>query len=101
MDKGFIQETFQLIDKDFNLQTREQVELEDQLFELLTPILRQMLNRDFERLLQICYRIDLDEHKLKQILNESNPEQMAEELAEAIIKRQMKKIEIRRKYSQL
>ena len=100
MEKGIIEDTFLLINKDFELQSTGQVELEEQLLALLQPIIQYMLNREFERLLQICYRIDLDENKLKYILNESDPEQMAVELAEAIIKRQIKKVEIRRKYSQ-
>jgi hypothetical protein len=58
-----------------------------------------MLNRDFERLLQICYRVDLGENKLKQILHESEPELMAFDLAKALVERQMLKIEIKRRYS--
>ncbi|MFD2035667.1 hypothetical protein ACFSKL_12760 [Belliella marina] len=100
METSLIQETFQLINKDFELKTTEKVDLEDQLIELLTPVIYQMLNRDFEKLLQICYRIDLDENQLKYILHESNPEHIASELAKAITKRQMKKVEIRRKYSE-
>ncbi|MCH7399975.1 hypothetical protein MM236_18415 [Belliella sp. DSM 107340] len=100
MEKGIIEDTFHLIKKDFELQLNGQVELKEQLLAMLLPIIQHMLNREFERLLQICYRIDLDENKLKYILNESDPEQMAVELAEAIINRQIKKVEIRRKYSQ-
>lgn len=99
MDNQLIQETFQLIKKDFGLETKDQIDFEEQLLALLTPIIHQMLNRDFERLLQICYRIDLGENRLKEILHFANPESMAKELAHAIIQRQMKKIEIRKRYS--
>lgn len=99
MENQFVQETYQLIKKDFGLDSTDQIDLEEQLLAVLTPIVHQMLNRDFERLLQICYRIDLGENQLKDILHHSNPESMAMELAQAIIQRQMKKIEIRKRYS--
>lgn len=99
MDNQFIQDTFHLIKKDFDIESKHQLNAEEQLVALLIPIVRQMLNRDFERLLQICYRIDLGENQLKEILHHSNPENIAQELSQAIIQRQMKKIEIRKKYS--
>lgn len=99
MENQFIQETFQLIKKDFEIESKNDVDAEEQLLALLTPIIHQMLNRNFERLLQICYRIDLDEQRLKEILHHADPESMSKELAQAIIQRQMKKIEIRRRYS--
>lgn len=99
MDNQFIQDTFHLIKKDFDIESKHQLNAEEQLVALLIPIVRQMLNRDFERLLQICYRIDLGENQLKEILYHSNPENIAQELSQAIIQRQMKKIEIRKKYS--
>ncbi|SNS01214.1 hypothetical protein SAMN06295967_10237 [Belliella buryatensis] len=100
MHASFIQDTFQLIKKDFSLETTESIEAEEALLQFLKPIVHQMLNRDFERLLQVCYRIDLGENRLKQILHETDPELMVDELSVAIIKRQKQKIEIRRKYSQ-
>ncbi|AFL84210.1 hypothetical protein Belba_1603 [Belliella baltica DSM 15883] len=99
MENQVIQETFELIKKDFDIESKYEVGFEDQLLNLLTPIIHRMLNRDFERLLQICYRIDLGENLLKEILHHANPETMARELAQAIIQRQIKKIEIRKRYS--
>lgn len=99
MAKGFIQETFNLIQKDFEVKSDSNLQKEEELLDILTPIIHHMLNRDFEKLLQICYRIDLGENQLKQILYKSEPELMARELSDAIIQRQKKKIEIRRKYS--
>jgi hypothetical protein len=98
MENQFIQETFQLIKKDFNIESKTEVDGEEQLLALLTPIIHQMLNRDFEKLLQICYRIDLGEQRLKEILYHAEPENMSKELTHAIILRQIKKIEIRKKY---
>ena len=100
MNASFIQDTFQLIKKDFQIETTESIEAEEALLQFLKPIIHHMLNRDFERLLQICYRIDLGENRLKQILHETDPELMVDELCIAIIKRQKQKIEIRRNYAQ-
>ena len=58
-----------------------------------------MLDREFERLLQICYRIDLGEEKLKRILHESEPDQVALDLAQALWLRQKQKVQIRKRYS--
>lgn len=72
---------------------------EEEYIEMLSKAIGFMLNREFERLLQICYRIDLGEFKLKKILNESDPEMVALDLAKALWDRQKQKIETRRKYS--
>ncbi len=100
MDASLIRDTFQLLKKDFALDTSQTIDAKEALFQFLKPIIQQMLNRDFERLLQVCYRIDLGENVLKRILHESDPELITDELCEAIIHRQMQKIEIRRRYTQ-
>lgn len=71
---------------------------EEKLLSVLTPIIQKMLNSDFERLLHLCYRIDLGENLLKKILHESDPELLAQDLARALIQRQLKKTEIRNLY---
>ncbi|TVP49015.1 MAG: hypothetical protein EA341_10080 [Mongoliibacter sp.] len=93
------EEVLSILKKDFDLPVETKVADEDSLFRLLVPIVHRMLDREFERLLQICYRIDIGEEKLKKILHESPPENMAEELTRAMIDRQVQKIEIRKKYS--
>ncbi|RZS94849.1 hypothetical protein [Cecembia calidifontis] len=93
-----LQQTAQILKKDFNLPEIQENFTEEGLVEILTPVIKQMLDRDFERLLQICYRIDLGEQVLKKILHESDPDQMANDLSRALVKRQVQKIEIRKKY---
>ena len=58
------------------------------------------MDRNLERLLQICYRVDLPENTLKRILHESEPEQVAVDLAKALWDRQKQKVEMRRRYSE-
>lgn len=93
-----MQDTILLLKKDFEISREKEAATKEELIDLLLPIVQQMLNRDFEKLLQVCYRIDLGENKLKQILHESDPELMAFDLAKALVERQMLKIEIKRKY---
>ncbi len=99
MTNPLIQETAQLLQKNFDLPEVSKELSEEQLVNMLTPVIHQLLDRGFERLLQLCYRIDLGENKLRKILLESAPDQMAKELAAAIVARQKIKIEIRRRYS--
>jgi hypothetical protein len=99
MDQLVIQDTARLLGKTFDLKNPEKLSTEEELVALMTPIIHQMLNRDFEKLLQVCYRIDLGESKLKHILHQSDPETMAFDLAKALVERQMLKIKIRDKYS--
>jgi len=71
----------------------------NQLIEVLMPQVEILVNKDFEKFLLLCYRIDLSEEKLKKILHESTPENMIRELTVAIVDRQLLKAEIKRKYS--
>jgi vacuolar-type H+-ATPase catalytic subunit A/Vma1 len=100
MPQPLIQETAQLLQHNFELPEITQEISEEQLVNILTPIIHHMLDRDFERLLQVCYRIDLGEKKLQKILHDSTPDQLAKDLAVAIVARQKMKIEIRRRYSE-
>ncbi|WP_143959707.1 hypothetical protein [Litoribacter populi] len=99
MELSLVQDTASLLKKEFENLPEKFFEKHD-LVEALTPLIQEMLNRDFERFLQLCYRIDLGEEKLKNILHKSEPEKVGHDLADAIVDRQMLKIEIRRKYSQ-
>ena len=71
MDHPILHETTQLLRKDFPLAENLSAEALEDLVAAMTPIIQQMLNRDFERLLQICYRIDLGEQTLKKLLHET------------------------------
>ena len=99
MRNSICQDTFLLLRKDFDFPEQVREFDEEKLIDFLTKTIRQMLDRDFERLLQICYRIDLGENKLKKILHESEPDKIASDLSLALWHRQKQKIEIRRKYS--
>ena len=64
----------------------------------LEKAVQELLDRDLEKLLRICYRIDLPEAKVNHILSFSVPDQMAPQFAELIIQRELQKVYFRQKY---
>ncbi|WP_162419473.1 hypothetical protein [Cyclobacterium roseum] len=64
----------------------------------IAPAIGRLLNGHLEKLLQLCYRLDLDEQKLRSILSESPPEKMTQHLSLAIVDRQLIKVHFRNKY---
>lgn len=99
MTHSIPQDTFTLLQKDFDFPEKIEEFNEIKAIEMLTKIISFMLDREFEKLLQVCYRIDLGEEKLKHILHLSEPDAIASDLAKALWERQKMKVEIRRKYS--
>ncbi len=94
-----IVESADLLRKNFELPQLDGEKLDrEELVQFLARVVTHLLNKDFEQLLRICYRIDLAEEKLKWILHHSPPERIALDLSEAIVDRQIQKVEIRRKY---
>jgi hypothetical protein len=100
MAQPIANETFSLISKDFQLPEVKEEFSEEKAIEILANAISQLMDRNLERLLQICYRVDLSENKLKKILHESEPDQVAADLAKALWDRQKQKVEIRRRYSE-
>jgi hypothetical protein len=97
-NKAIIRQTAKALQQTFDLKLPVSLDHREQLVALLVPTLRQWLDHDLERLLQFCYRIDLNEERLKGILHESAPEKIAEDLSRAIVARQLQKFELRKKY---
>lgn len=100
MSQSISEETFALVTKDFLLPEIKEGFSEEKALLILTKAISQLMDRNLERLLQVCYRVDLAENKLKQILHESEPDQVAADLAKALWERQKQKVEIRRRYSE-
>jgi len=64
---------------------------------LLVKVVDDLIHHDFNKLLNILYRIDVDENKLKHALFESMSP-AAETIADLIIDRQQQKIRFREMY---
>ncbi|MEB2780245.1 hypothetical protein U3A58_07550 [Algoriphagus sp. C2-6-M1] len=99
MSESLSHDAYSLLRKDFELPEVSSEFDEEKAIATLSKVISFMLDREFERLLQICYRIDLGEDKLKKILHESEPDQVAPDLAKALWERQKVKVELRKRYS--
>jgi len=101
--KKVFSEALQLIQKDLDLIPHEINTLNspgiEELKRYLESAISELLDKDFNKLLNALYRMDVSEQKVTEILHESPQEQMAQELAAIIIERQLQKVETRRKYS--
>ncbi|MFO7823203.1 MAG: hypothetical protein R6V72_04635 [Cyclobacterium sp.] len=86
------------LEKLLELPSLPQVTSRQSLAQAISPYVSQMLNKNFEKLLQLCYRLDLGEQKLQHILTESPPEEVSLRLSTAMVDRQLLKVYFRNKY---
>jgi len=103
MDSRDLQTGLELIRKDFNLDAQElsipEPELnEASVLEKLRRIVAYLMEKDFARLLQVLYRIDVSEDRLKAALA-AQQDEPATVIAQMIFEREMQKVATRRKYS--
>jgi len=68
------------------------------LFEFLQEVISTLLEKHFDVFLNLLYRIDIDEHQIKTIINQiaDNTEQ---QIAFLILKREWKKVWFRKYYA--
>lgn len=64
----------------------------------LERIINYLLDHDMERLLQVLYRIDVHEEKVKEVMTTYAVEELAAELAQLVIERLRQKVYYRNKY---
>ncbi len=72
----------------------EKISLEE-LKEKLSAQINQMIQTDFQKLVSLLYRIDVNESRLKLLLKEYPGEDAGKIIAELIIERQLQKIKSR------
>jgi hypothetical protein len=96
MTNSIIEIAQKLVIKDLDLEVPGIVfSTNEKLTTWLTEIISVMIDRDFQRLLNVLYRIDVDELKTKAAFADDDP---ARRLAELIINRELQKVESRKKY---
>lgn len=66
--------------------------------EKLKDSINYLINRDLNKLLNIFYRIDLNENKVKTILTVAPPSEIASMLADLVIEREIQKASYRLQY---
>ena len=67
--------------------------------EELAQIINQLIEKDFPKLVQILYRIDISEKKLKQKLADADAESAGKTIALLIVERQKQKELFKKQYS--
>jgi len=91
-------QVYDIISGSFELEKVNEITIE-QIQKVLTARIREMLDKNLEKLLHILYRIDVSQKKTDKIFNSPFKDEIAENLAAAVIERQLEKIETRKKYS--
>lgn len=95
-----MKEIIQQINKTFELRDDliATIDNEEKLVHILSLYVQELINKDFEKLLYLLYKIDVGEQKVKESILEATPEQAHIAIAKMIIEREKQKIETRNKY---
>ena len=68
---------------------------DERLFESLSAYINNLINSDFERLVSLLYRIDVNENKLKKLLRGNTEANAGRIIASLVIERQLQKLKSR------
>lgn len=70
-----------------------------ELKEKLAVHINHLINHDFQKLVSLLYRVDVNENKMRKLLEEKEGENAAGLIADLVIERQLQKIESRKNSS--
>ena len=73
---------------------------DESLLKCLEIRVQELINSDFQGLLQILYRLDINEKELKKSIDNSSPEKVAGIIAEMILEREKQKLKSKEEYRQ-
>jgi hypothetical protein len=71
---------------------------QEDLVEWIAEEIVYMMQYEMEKLLQLLYRIDVDERKVKAAFGLSDPKLIAPQIAQLIVERQLQKLITRKQY---
>lgn len=99
--KDNTQEAFDIIRRNFDFQDLSAlanvISIGDAK-KILALKIREMLDKNLERLIGILYRIDISQKKIDDIFAASSKDKIASDIAGAVIERQLLKIQTREQY---
>jgi len=87
-------------DKIITLTNSIQRKPSEEIVSQLISFINDLINKDFNALVQLLYRIDIDEKKLKDLLKQNKNADAALIIAELIITRQLQKIKSKKQFNQ-
>lgn len=73
---------------------------QNEQFESFVRYIENLISNDFDKLVSILYRVDVSEHKVRDVLSENSKEPAGRIIANLILKREAEKEVWRKKYSQ-
>ncbi|HVM87226.1 MAG TPA: hypothetical protein VMT76_03495 [Puia sp.] len=85
--------------QDLQIEISEKISLSE-LKQKLAVHINNLINHDFEKLVGLLYRIDINESKLKNLLQQYKNKDAGILIAGMIIERQLQKIKTRKEFSQ-
>jgi hypothetical protein len=86
------------IQSNFDLPIKEEATVQE-VENILAAYINTLIQKDFDRLIFLLYKIDVSEKKLKQILKEQPQKNAGKIIARLIMERQQQKIISREKFS--
>ena len=92
------QDIIPLLNKELSLELSDKLSI-NELEQQLTNHINHLINTDFEKLVYYLYRIDVNETKMKQLLQQQGGENAAQLIAQLIIDRQLQKIKSRAEHT--
>jgi hypothetical protein len=70
------------------------------LIKYIEKRVEELINSNFQGLLQILYRLDVNEKELKENIDNTSPDKVARLIAEMILKREKQKLNSKEEYRQ-
>ena len=104
-DSDVLKATFEQIQKDlgqYGLEAPIDIEGDTpflKIFNNLRPVVEYLIEKDTPKLAQVIYRMDLNESKVAEALDNQSKENPVDALTLLIVEREMMKVVLRRKYS--
>lgn len=92
VSKDFIKSDYSSLIPDSDFEKLEEFKI------YLTEKMKDMLDKNYNLLINTLYRIDISEKKLAELFSNKNKETIPEKLADLIIERQIEKIRFRKMY---
>jgi len=93
-----INDLITVINSSLGIELKETIS-HDQLKERLTDYVNGLIDHNFNMLVNLLYKIDVSESRLKQLLNETSGYDAGAIIADLIIERQIQKIKYREQFT--